>query len=73
MSQTLFFRVHGHHHDIGFLRKLKSAGIGKDHPGSLGTGKKEAQRAIKLTTEKMRNYEVDPDIGKQIDRKPEIG
>ena len=28
--------------------------------------KKEAQRAIQLTTEKMQNYEVDPDIGKQV-------
>src|SRR3954468_18669618 len=28
--------------------------------------KKEAQRAIALTVEKVKNYEVDPDIGKEI-------
>lgn len=30
--------------------------------------KKEAQRAIALTVEKVKNYEVDPDIGKEIIR-----
>ena len=28
--------------------------------------KKEAQRAIQLTTQKMETYQVDPDIGKQV-------
>jgi hypothetical protein len=40
--------------------------LAKTTQETLELVKKEAQRAIELTMQKVRSYEVDPDIGKQI-------
>ncbi|MGB8194925.1 MAG: hypothetical protein WCF67_23520 [Chitinophagaceae bacterium] len=67
MSRTLVFSAL-----IAFTMMLASCAssrvqsLAKATQEALELVKLEAQRAIQLTTEKMRNYEVDTDIGKEI-------